>query len=70
MKGITSEAVRGELESRKGFQRQSIRKYLRLTLVFMRSGAHSGKNVISVFQEFLPIIGKMFILAGGLTTRL
>ena len=32
---INSEGVWGELESQKGLQRQSIIKYLRLTLVFM-----------------------------------
>ena len=32
---MKSEGVWGELESQKGFQRQSIIKYLRLTLVFM-----------------------------------
>ena len=29
------EGVWGELESKKGFQRQSVTKYLRLTLAFM-----------------------------------
>ena len=32
--------------------------------------AHSGKGLISVFREFSASIGKNFILAGGLGTRL
>ena len=37
VKGITFEGLWGELESIKGFQRQSVTKYLRITLVFMRN---------------------------------
>ena len=32
--------------------------------------AHSGKGLISVFREFSASIGKNFILAGRLGTRL
>ena len=32
--------------------------------------AHYGKSLISVFQQFFTIIGKIFILAGRLGTRL
>ena len=35
VKKIKFEGVWGELESKKGFQRQSVTKYLRLTLAFM-----------------------------------
>ena len=35
VKEIKFEGVWGELESNKGFKRQSVTKYLRLTLVFM-----------------------------------
>ena len=35
VKKIKSEEVSGELESKKGLQRKSVTKYLRLTLVFM-----------------------------------
>ena len=34
------EGVLDKLELRKGFQRQSVTKYLRLTLVFMWNNAH------------------------------
>ena len=37
VKGITFKGLWGELESIKGFQRQSVTKYLRITLVFMRN---------------------------------
>ena len=37
VKGITFEGLWGELESIKDFQRQSVTKYLRITLVFMRN---------------------------------
>ena len=32
--------------------------------------AHYGKSLVSVFQEFFASINKIFILAGGLRTRL
>ena len=35
VKEIKSEGVRGELESKKDFQRQSFTKYIRLNAVFM-----------------------------------
>ena len=35
VKKVMSEGVWGELESKNGFHRQSVTKYLRLTLVFM-----------------------------------
>ena len=35
VKEIKFEGVWGELESKTGFQRQSVTKYLRLTLVFV-----------------------------------
>ena len=42
--------------------------YLGLTLVFVWFScgmSHSGKSLISVFQEFSASIGKAFILVGG-----
>ena len=39
-------------------------------LWFWCGEAHCGKGLISVFQEFLVSINKIFILAGGLGTRL
>ena len=43
--------------------------YLGLTLVFVWNSA-LRENLISVFQEFLASIDKLFILAGWLGTRL
>ena len=39
VKEIKFEGIWGELESKKGFQRQSVTKYLRITLAFMLNGA-------------------------------
>ena len=39
VKEIKFEEVRGELESRKSLQRQSVTEYLKLTLVFVRNDA-------------------------------
>ena len=69
IKKIKFEGVWGKLEAKKCFQRQPFTKYLRLTLVSMWNSAH-GKSLISVFQKFLASIDKVFILAGGLGTRL
>ena len=47
---------------------QWLEEYLRLTLVFVWFScrmSHSGKSLISVFQEFSASIGKAFILVGG-----
>ena len=57
---INAEGVWGELESQKGLQRQSIIKYLRLTLVFMEI----------VHYDLFASINKTFILAGRRGTRL
>ena len=38
-KEIKSEGFSGKFESKKGFQRQTVTKYLRLTLVFMSNSA-------------------------------
>ena len=62
-KGIKFEGVWGKLEAKKCFQRKSFTKCLRLTLVFVRK-VHYGKNLISVFQGFLPSIDKISIFAG------
>ena len=43
VKAIKFERVRGDLVSKKGFQRQSVTKYLRLTLVFMLNSAQGEK---------------------------
>ena len=45
VKEIKFEGVWGKLESKIGFQRQSVSKYLRLTLVFTEI-AYYGKNLI------------------------
>ena len=59
----------GKLEPEKGFERPSVRKYLRLTLVFMWISA-LRKGLISVLQEFFASINKFFHLTGRLGTRL
>ena len=61
--------VWGQLKSRKGFQRESLTKYVRITLVFMRNGAY-GKNLVSIFQEFFVSINEIFILARRLGARI
>ena len=61
--------MRGELQSNKGFQRQSLAKYLTLTVVFMQNSA-LRENLISVFQDFFASINKTFILVGRMSTRL
>ena len=54
-KEIQFEEVRDQLEAKKCFRRQSFTKYLRLTLVFMRTSALNEK-FISVFQEDLLVL--------------
>ena len=44
---------------------QSFTKYLRQTLVFIKT-AHYGKSPISVFQEIFTSTDKMFSSGGGL----
>ena len=48
---------------------QSVTKYFRLTLVFCEK-LNYGKNLIAFFRNFFASINKIFILAGGLGTRL
>ena len=48
---------------------QSLKKYLRQTLVFMWNSA-LWKGSISIIPEILASIDKMFILAGRLGTNL
>ena len=50
-----------ELDLKKGFQRQSFTKYLRLTLVFMQNSALREKFNFYVSVVFLSI-NKIFIL--------
>ena len=47
----------GNLESKKSFQRQSVTKYLRLTLVFMWNSA-LWENLIANFEDFFASIKK------------
>ena len=68
VKEINFEEVWDELESKKDFQRQSVTKYLRLT-PFFKCNSEKGKNLISIFQEFFARNDKIFILGGGLHTR-
>ena len=62
------EGIWGELESKKGFQRQSVTKYLRLTLV--SKWRTTGKVLLLFFGIFFGSINKIFILAGEMSTRL
>ena len=39
-------------------------------LLFSCEITHYGKSLISVFQELIPGLNKIYILAGGLGTRL
>ena len=68
-KEIKIKGVLGELESKKGFQRETVTKRLKLTLVFMRSSTLQEK-FNSVFQELFASINKFFNLVGRLGTRL
>ena len=52
---IRFEGVRGELELKKSFQRQSFTRYLRLTLVFVADSALREKFYIC-FQELFAYI--------------
>ena len=65
---IKFEEVRGELESKKLFQRQSFTKYLKPTQ-FSCEIVHYEKSLISLFEEFFASINKIFILAGQVGTR-
>ena len=64
---IKFEWVWCELESKKCFQRQSVKKYLKLTLVLI---VHYGKSLIAIFQDFFTSINKTFIFAGRMGARL
>ena len=55
IKEIKFEGVWGNSESKKGFQRQSLTKYLRLA-------------VVSIFHEILASINKILILVRRLDT--
>ena len=61
VKEINFEEVWDELESKKDFQRQSVIKYLRLTL-FFKCNSEKGKSLISFFPEFFASIAKILIL--------
>ena len=54
-KEVKFKRVWGKLEPEKGFERPSVTKYLRLTLVFMWISA-LWKGLISVLQEFFASI--------------
>ena len=69
VKEINFEGVWNELESKKCFQRQSVAKYLRLTLVSCEIARH-GKSLIAIFRDLFASTNKIFILAGGLGTRI
>ena len=60
LKEIRLEGVRGELESKKSFQRQSFTRYLRLTLVFVADSALREKFYIC-FQELFACINKILL---------
>ena len=64
VKEIKFEGVWGKLESKKGFQRQSVLKYLRLTLGFMCNRALREKNLIANLGSFLLALTKCAFLQG------
>ena len=70
VKKIKFEGVWDKLESKKGLQRQSVTKYLRLTLKFSCEIAHYWKSFIAIFRDFFASINKISILAGEMSTRL
>ena len=61
VKKINFDGVWDELQAKNCFQRIQVKKYLRLTLVFMRNSA-LRKKFFSVFQDFFAGINKNFIL--------
>ena len=67
VKEIPFGGIWGELFSKGGFQRQSVTKYLRLTLALPET-AHCGKSLICIFQAFLARIDKIFLSTGRLHT--
>ena len=69
VKEIKFEEIWGKLVSRKGFQRQSVSKYLRLTLVFTLNSTLREK-FNCYFSEVFPSMSKIFIFAGRLGTSL
>ena len=68
-KQIKFEGDLGELESKKGFQRQSVTKYLGLTK-FLREAAYCGKGLIAIFRDFFASVGGIFIWPGEVGTML
>ena len=69
VKEIKFEGVSGELESKGGFKRQSVTKYLKLTLVFMGM-AHYGRGFIAIFWTIFASIDKIFVFGARLVTGL
>ena len=61
VKGIKFEGVWAELESKEGFQRQSVTKYLRL-LHFSCKIAHYRKSLIPTLVSFLLVLTKFSFL--------
>ena len=64
VKGIKFEEVWDELRSIKIFQRQSVTKYLRLTLVFMNNRVPWEKFNCYFFGTFLLVLAKFLFLQG------
>ena len=58
-----------KLKAKNSFERQSVTKYLRLTLVFMCT-MHHKKSLIAICLDFFASINKAFILRGKLDIRL
>ena len=63
------EGVWGNVDSKAGFQRQSVTKNMRLTLFFTWNSALQDKFSLSFFVYFFARINKIFILAVRLHTR-
>ena len=64
IKEIKFEGVYGKLESKRGFQRQSVARYLRLALVFVWDSALREKFNCYFLEDFASI-NLVFIFFGG-----
>ena len=63
------EGIWGKLKSKKAFQRESVTKYLGLTLVLMWI-AYKEKSLIAIFWKLFASIHKTFIFTGRPDTSL
>ena len=67
VKEIKFEGIWGDLEFKKGFQGQSVTKYMRLTLVFMLNSSLREKFNCYFFGTFLLVLTKFLFWQGDWT---